>query len=77
MSPGNGWDEWKHFVLGELKDNKEDHKVMFAKLDFLIQSMNTLKTEVKIKSGVWGMLAGAIPVTIGLAIWILKELISG
>jgi len=64
----NGWNEYSRLVLSELE-----------RLDVgqvaLNEKMNKVLTEIallKVKSGVWGLLGGAIPVAIGLGLWLLK-----
>ncbi len=63
----NGWHEWSKFVLAELKRLNR----CYANLD---KNMNKLFTEVAmltVKSGVWGLLAGCIPVVIAITIYFL------
>ena len=74
MAPGdsNGWNEWKNLVLRDLKQNKEDH-------DKIIDSINAIDNSIvalKVKSGVWGLIGGAIPVVIGLAYVLIKSVNS-
>jgi len=66
---GNGWNEWKNHVLIELKNNTGDHLAIDAKLS----SIQVAIAELKVRAGIWGMVAGAIPVVIGLAILIIRE----
>ncbi len=67
---GNGtWDEWSKHVLLELKrlgDGQESH-------NSLLGNIRTEIAMLKVKSGIWGALGGAIPVAIGLAIWLFKN----
>lgn len=68
----NGWSEWSKYVLNTLKDQDEDLKQLTKEIHQLRISVEVLKNEMKIKSGIWGMLGGLIPVLIGLGIWALK-----
>jgi hypothetical protein len=52
----NGWDEWRHYVLENLKSNN-------TKLDELTGIAKRLEIEmsaIKIKSGLLGTIAGAV-----------------
>lgn len=69
--PPNGWNEWSKYVLKELERLADCY-------DALDQKLNKIDKEIvrlKVKSGIWGALAGAIPVVIGLGIIFLKSLI--
>ena len=60
--PANGWNEYSKMVLKELENNEKDHKIIMDKL-------NKIQVEIamlKVKSGVWGAIAGLIPVIIAL-----------
>lgn len=59
---GNGWDQWKKLVLSELKDLKSGQ----AEFRDDVQSLRVDMAVLKTKAGVWGALAGAVPVAIGL-----------
>ena len=67
---GNGdWKEWSKFVLKELARLNDCY-------DKLAETYVKISTEVamlKVKSGMWGLIGGAIPVIIGLAYWMLKK----
>ena len=66
---GNGWEQWKNHVLSELKDNKGDHKCIVEKLDRVRQDIAALQ----VKSGVWGLVGGLIPVLIMVIFLVLKD----
>lgn len=72
----NGWTQWEKHVLAELKrlndnmertetKNDDDHRELFS-------SIATLR----VKAGVWGAMAGAIP-GIGVLIFFLVRYFSG
>jgi hypothetical protein len=67
MSPDNNvvsWEQDQRLVLSEMKRNAET-------MEMIRVDMGNLKVEVavlKIKSGLWGLTAGAIPVIIALGI---------
>jgi len=65
---GNGWEEWRNHILSEqCRFNKQQEQI-FHKLNHLEVSVGQLK----IKSGIWGMLGGLIPVVIALIIILIK-----
>ena len=69
MSPGaNGWETWAKYVLNELEQNKTDHQRIFDKLETVLIGI----AKLKVKSGVWGFIGGAIPVLIGIAMVYFK-----
>jgi len=79
---GNGWDEWKRYVLGELKrvsDEQTDmRKENVAQHVAILSSISDLKSDLsalKVKAGVWGLIGGAIPVSIGLLIWVFESVL--
>ncbi len=64
----NNWNEWKNLVLNELK-------TLNTRMDTTAKEIVTIREAIaglKIKSGIWGAIAGTIPVLIALAIWVLK-----
>jgi len=64
----NGWFEWSRHVLSELErlsDGQESVKSEVSKLRVDIAML-------KVKSGVWGLIGGAISVTVGLLIYFFK-----
>lgn len=69
MSELNGWAEWSKFVLKELERLNSCYNHLDKKLDDVALEIATLK----VKAGVWGLLGGAIPVVVGLALWFLQK----
>lgn len=63
----NGWNEWSKFVLKEL----ERLNTCYERLDEKLDNMTNEITALKLKAGVWGALAGAIPVVVAILIWLL------
>lgn len=69
----NGWDKWGAHIqteLGRLADESVKHTEQFGKIREDIAGL-------KVKATVWGLLGGAVPVVIGLAIYLIRELIKG
>ncbi|MBW1812509.1 MAG: hypothetical protein JRJ39_02205 [Deltaproteobacteria bacterium] len=64
----DSWYVWSKHVLMQLET---DGKCLRE----LKESITKLRVEVgqlKVKSGIWGLIGGAVPVAIGLAVWLLK-----
>lgn len=77
---GNGWTQYQKLVLAELERNAEGIKELNEKKDERLREMNAQFGEIKIqiamlkvKAGIWGLMAGMIPVIIALAIQVLKK----
>ena len=70
---GNGWDEWGKHVLEEQKRQGEALEKITSGLEaFKIEIVKEI-AKLKIKSGIWGALAGALPVTIALVAWLIRS----
>jgi len=61
--PENDWNEWSKYVLNELKR----HNKVQEKMQSDIASIKTDIALLKLKSGLWGLAGGAIPVGIAIA----------
>ena len=60
---GNGWQEYQRLVLHELASLRTD-------LASLSKAQGDIKVELgmlKVKSGLWGLLGGFVPVAIAIA----------
>lgn len=60
----NGWNEWSKYVLKELERLNGVYTILDGKLDEIMKDVSTLK----VKAGMWGAIAGMIPVAVALAI---------
>lgn len=70
MDPANGWPVWQRLVLSELEDRKTEIGEINSELrEFRLEITNEI-TALKVKAGVWGLLAGLIP-SIGALLLIL------
>jgi hypothetical protein len=50
-------------------------QIVMARLDRLEEKVDLCRTDIaglKVKSGIWGGLAGLVPVLIGMGMWILS-----
>ena len=64
LEPTNGWIEYKKLILSDLKELNDDYKGLRGEIAALREDVAGLK----VKSGIWGAIAGVIPVAIGLLI---------
>ncbi len=64
----NGWMQWSKHVLKELERLDSRHEEMNAEL----MKIRIEIAKLQVKAGVWGLVGGAIPVAVGLAIMLLK-----
>ena len=83
---GNGWDEWKNFVLQELKrlniclvdvqkSSEPSNETLHADLKEVIKTVGKINVEVgmlKVKAGIWGLIGGLIPTLIVVALFIIQ-----
>lgn len=53
--------EWRIWLVNQVQD-----------MDKELKCLNRAVAGLKVKAGIWGLMGGAIPVIIGLAIYILK-----
>ena len=66
------WKEWSKHVLMELKRLSDKSDQLDKKLDDRLTQLAIEIAKLKVKSSIWGMLGGALPVLIGLLIWLLE-----
>ena len=65
----NGWKEWSKYVLKELERLNECYK----KLDDKVDSVRREIAVLKVKSGIWGAVAGMIPVAVLVVLFLLNK----
>jgi len=84
MDDINNWNKWSKFVILSINEIKSDLKIINTKTEkiFIIEeikeeikllqlNIDLIRIEItslKIKSGVWGLIAGSIPVILLLII---------
>ena len=64
----NGWETWGKHVIMELEANSKEHEQ-------IMDDLSTIKVELamlKIKSGIWGAMAGMIPAAIAIIVMFIK-----
>lgn len=65
----NGWIEYRKLVLQQLQDLNKSVAGLREDQTKMRESIAGLN----VKSGAWGVVGGAIPVVIAVAIWLLKS----
>ncbi len=70
LSQANGWSVWGKHVLEELKRLNTAQ----AQIEKQVTRIHIEIATLKVKSGVWGLVGGAIPVMLGLTYMLLKNL---
>lgn len=63
----NGWNEYQKLVLHEL----QEHTKELERIQADIQKIHIDLATLKVKSGVWGLVAGTIPVAIAVVLKLL------
>ena len=67
----NGWTEYSKLVLSQL----EEHGDVLKDINRELTNMRVEIGMLKVKSGVWGVIGGVIPVTIAIIIAAIKGII--
>jgi hypothetical protein len=67
---GNGWTNYQKLVLAQL----EQHQESLEKINDKLNQIRIEITELKVKAGVWGLIAGMIPVIIAMLLHKVKAL---
>jgi hypothetical protein len=63
------WNEDREYVKNALEDLKAGQSAHGDRLTRICVAIASLK----VKAGIWGLLAGLIPVTIALAVWAITQ----
>jgi hypothetical protein len=66
---GNGWTTYQKLVLAQL----EQHQQSLDKINDRLSEIRIEITELKVKAGIWGLVAGMIPVAIALIMQMLEK----
>jgi len=69
----NEWEQWSVYVLKELERLNDCYSSLDTKVNKISTDIATLKSEVRMKGGVWGALGAMVPICIILLIWLVKE----
>lgn len=71
----NGWNQWSKYVLKELERLADGQEKIEKQLNGLTVEFKQFQTAMKIKSGVWGAMAGAVPAIVVLTVLLIKNLL--
>ncbi len=69
LKGGNGWQEYQRLVLHELKAHTDS-------LSEFSKELNSVKIEIgmlKVKSGLWGLMGGFVPVAVAVILRFIGE----
>lgn len=72
MTPHDGWEEYRMFVTAEIDRLSAEVSGLREALNESTARLRVDIAGLKAQAGVWGLLAGAIPVAIMLAVQLMK-----
>ena len=65
MTELNGWDQYQKLVIDKLSDHDEK----FTSIDDKLIKLQVEIATLKVKAGIWGGIAGLIPVVIAITMF--------
>jgi len=74
---GNGWNEWKQYVLRKLDDNELDHRSLSTKLDQLSVLITTHCAQAEAAAKISKVWAGIISMIVSPALFFLFKMMFG
>jgi hypothetical protein len=69
MNDASGWSAYEKLVLGELNDLKAE----LAQVEQQLVLMRIDIATLKVKSGLWGAVAGAIPALVAIVVVLVTQ----
>jgi len=69
MADTNGWNQYQKLVMDKLDEHNEKFTNIESKLTQIQVDIATLK----VKAGVWGGIAGLVPVVLGLVLFFATQ----
>ena len=69
MADTNGWNQYQKLVMDKLDEHDEKFTNIESKLTQILVDIATLK----VKAGVWGGVAGLVPVVLGLVLFFATQ----
>lgn len=70
------WGQWNKYVLENIKEIKEDMRLLNEKVDTLLLNFAVFEKEMKIKSGIWGAVGSVATIVVILAVILIRHLIT-
>ena len=65
MADINGWDQYQKLVMDKL----DEHDGKFSNIESKLTQIQIDIATLKVKAGVWGGIAGLVPVILGLVLF--------
>ena len=65
MADINGWDQYQKLVMDKL----DEHDGKFSNIESKLTQIQIDIATLKVKAGVWGGIAGLVPVVLGLVLF--------
>ena len=69
MAENNGWSQYQKLVVDKL----DDHDGKFSNIDSKLTQIQVDIATLKVKAGVWGGIAGLVPVVLGLVLFYASQ----
>ena len=69
MAEDNGWSKYEKMVIDKL----DDHDDKFSGIENKLTQIQVDIATLKVKAGVWGGIAGLVPVVLGLVLFYATE----
>jgi len=69
----NGWNEWRNFVLKELQRLNKNYEILNSYITDLQINTKSFEKEMNIKSSIFGIIGGIIPIAIMIAVYLLTK----
>ena len=69
MADTNGWNQYQKLVMDKL----DDHDVKFNNIENKLTQIQVDIATLKVKAGVWGGIAGLVPVVLGLVLFFATQ----
>lgn len=76
MPAGNGlktWEQYQIYVVEALERLENGLKERDAKMEEFALKLKEYEITLKLKSGVWGLVGGAIPVAVMIAVYLITR----
>ena len=65
MAENDGWSKYEKMVINKL----DDHDAKFSHIEDKLTQIQVDIATLKVKAGVWGGIAGLVPVVLGLVLF--------
>jgi len=69
MTNDNGWSRYEKMVMEKL----DDHDTKFGLIESKLTAIQVDIATLKVKAGVWGGIAGLVPVVLGLVLFYVTK----